>query len=252
MGNINEDLTCPKLMEKVCNSHSLYDPFARIHPMESSTSSYKWGSKRLDYILLSTNAPVPHRIGYQPYDLFHNSDHQSIFMDIDLDYSQMDEIQKPEHRTISSRSREIEKFITIIHRHCLRNNIFKQLEQYSTQDKGTTIGLGNKIDRQLTIGITKALKACSKTTYYPWSTKLHEASLRVKFWKIALTIPSSKLTPALEIIRTTINDVPPLLPARTVRKKRLKNAMIQLRKIRKDSASHQKTFLHNLKQTIVT
>ena len=173
-------------------------------------------------------------------------------MDIDLDYSQMDAIQKPEHRTISSRSRDISKFISIIHRHCINNNIFKQLEQYSTQDKETIIRLGNKIDQQLTMGIMKALKSCSKKPYYPWSATLHEASLRVKFWKIALTIPSSKLTPALEIIRTTINDVPPLLPARTVRKKRLKNAMIQLRKIRKDLASHRKTFLHNLKQTIVT
>ena len=104
MGDINKNLTCPKLMEKICNSYSLYDLFARNHPAESSTSSYKWGSKRLDYILLSTNTPVTHCIGYQPYDLFQSSDHQSIFMDIDLDYSQTDKIPKIEHRSISSRS----------------------------------------------------------------------------------------------------------------------------------------------------
>ena len=66
MGNINKDLTNPKLMSIICNKHSLYDHFAQLHPKETSTPSYKWGLKRLYYVLLSISAPLPHQMGYQP------------------------------------------------------------------------------------------------------------------------------------------------------------------------------------------
>ena len=252
MGDINEDLTNQNLMSVICNKYSLYDPFAKIHPTELSEPTYKWGSKRLDYILVSTNAPLPHRIGYQPYDVFHSSDHRGVFMDVDLEYSQTDKIPKMGHRAISSRSKDIANFITIVHNHCINNNVFRQLDNYGTQEPTLDIRLGNKIDGQMTKGILKALKACSKAPHYPWSEILHKASLRVKFWKIALTTKLTKLPPALEIIRATLTDMPPSLPARTTKKKKLKEALIQLRKIRQDSHHHRKTFLHNLKQTIAT
>ena len=91
-------------MAQICNEHALYNVFAKLHPKEATTPSYKWGLKRLDYILLSTFAPVPHKMGYQPYDLFHSSDHWGFYMDLNLDYSKTDNIQQIDQRQITTRS----------------------------------------------------------------------------------------------------------------------------------------------------
>ena len=96
-GTGSPDLQHQDYMTRICNAHELYDVFAKLHPTEIETPSYKWGTKRLDYILLSTRAPIPHKMGYQPFDLFHSSNHRSLYMYIALNYSKIDKIQKMEH-----------------------------------------------------------------------------------------------------------------------------------------------------------
>ena len=120
---------------------------------------------------------------------------------------------------ISTRSLNIAKFTDIIYTHCQHNKIFDKFQQFSTTENKEIIRLGNSIDDQLTKGISKALKQCSNPITYPWSAKLHHASLRVKYWKIALVTRTKTPTPALQIIRQTILDLPPTLPSRTTRKK---------------------------------
>ena len=228
LGDINENLQHQDYMASICNTHGLYDVFAYLYPNKATSPTYKWGKTRLDYMLLSSNAPMPNRTGYQPYDLFHSSDHRSMYMDVILNRSNSDKIPNSEICTISTKSKNITKFINIIYEHCNKNNVFYNLKSFSMQDNNIDIGLGNKIDKQLTQGILKALKKCSSTKNHSWSLHLHNASLRVKFWKIALTSSTKNLPPALKLIRQIIKDLPEYLPARTTKKKRLKDALTQL------------------------
>ena len=134
-------------------------------------------------------------------------------MDIVLDYSKTDNIQQMNHRQLTTKSQNIVQFINIIYTHCQQNKLFEKLQKFSTTKHQTTIRLGNTIDNQLTKGILKALKLCSHPVTYPWSIKLHKASLRVKYWKIALVTQTKTPTPALKIIQQSLLDLPPILPA---------------------------------------
>ena len=134
-------------------------------------------------------------------------------MDLNLDYSKTDNIQQIDQRQITTRSQNIAQFTDIIYTHCKQNKLFEKLQTFSTTEQAEIIRLGNTIDNQLTKGISKAIKLCSYPITYPWSIKLHKASLRVKYWKLALATQSKHPTPALKIIQESLLDLPLTLPS---------------------------------------
>ena len=53
----------PTLMCNLCIKYKLHDAFKQIHPNAPEFTTYIWGTKRLDYILISHDIR-PAAVGY--------------------------------------------------------------------------------------------------------------------------------------------------------------------------------------------
>jgi endonuclease/exonuclease/phosphatase family metal-dependent hydrolase len=86
VGDFNENLDInTSETAKLCEEHELVDTFAARHPDTEECSTYIRGTKRIDYYLVSRDIiPAVTAVGYKPYHYRTTSDHQGLFLDLDV------------------------------------------------------------------------------------------------------------------------------------------------------------------------
>jgi hypothetical protein len=193
-GDLNEALGLdPNLMALACASLDLYDVLDEMHGDSIAIPTYARGSTRLDYTLAS-HSLQPHikASGFNLFNAFYHSDHRAAYADIDLSAvlgTVLPTIVGPDQRSVSTSSATLSKFVAKAYDHLLKNKVFHQYQEFLL-DSDTHPALwqpANHIDSLLRQAILCAERRCRRKPRPPWSEKLHLASLKVRYWRTALT-----------------------------------------------------------------
>jgi hypothetical protein len=137
--------------------------------------------------------------GHNLFNEFIHSDHRATFINIllkDFLGHGSPKMARPDLRFVSSASRDVKKFVRKMYSHLQENKVFHHYQEFRLDcdsiDKPWN--LANKIDNQIGHAFQLAESSCYKPQKNPWSEKLHLASLKVKFWKTALTERLTKVS----------------------------------------------------------
>jgi exonuclease III len=161
------------------------------------------GSKKIDYIM-TTRHVAQHvtACGMEPFWYHTDSDHRSIFMDINMKTL----IKETPSTTLPANCREMDsknpsitkKFRehTIQHLKATRTeekmkHLLENIENLNPQQIEDAL---NKIDDQITRAMLSAEQKTGKTNRPPWSPALLQARAKVRYWRIRLTMVKHKIT----------------------------------------------------------
>jgi hypothetical protein len=260
VGDFNETLgKDPTLMASVCAKHSLYDVVDHVHGPVADIPTYIRGSRRLDYCLLSSHLQARlHAVGFNLFNEFASSDHRALFLDFDLLGTlgkPNPTIVPPSKRFVSSRSDDVCKFVAKMADHLQQNKVFHKFSAFlvDCDAHAKPWELANDIDSMLGHAFETAERHCASPERPPWSAKLHIASLKVRYWQVALTARLTQV-PQDDVLNTLAKQIwasPPRIPflLRSLRSVATA-ARRALRRIRRDAYEERKTFLEELKARI--
>jgi hypothetical protein len=96
---------------------------------------------------------------------------------------------RPDLRFISTSSPDVSKFAQKMHSRLSENRAFHRYQEFGLDVDAVAVPwrLANQSDQVIGHAFATAEKHYSKTPKPPWSEKLHMASLKVRYWKTALT-----------------------------------------------------------------
>jgi endonuclease/exonuclease/phosphatase family metal-dependent hydrolase len=220
VGDFNESLgKNPNVMASVCSAHDLFDVHAHFHGANADIPTYARGTTRLDYCVVSSNmANFVAAYGYNLFNEHLHSDHRAIFVDLKLKAffgHATPTLARPDLRFVSSSGPDVTKFIRKMHAHLTENSAFHQFQKFRLDvDVLKEPWLNaNKIDRVIGQAFLTAENHCSKHPKPPWSAKLHHASLKVGYWRTALTERRTKLSQTT-VLRNLASEIWPQTPPR--------------------------------------
>jgi hypothetical protein len=246
MGDFNESLgSDPRLMGSICAAHDLFEVISNFHGNAAEIPTYVRGTKRLDDATASSS--IRHLICACGYNLFNeniHSDHRASFVNLRLkDYfgHATPSLARPDLRFVSSSSLDIKLFVRKMHSHLRENKVFHSYQEFrldrEVHDKPWH--MANQIDSLIGQAFQVAESSCYKPPKPPWSEKLHIASLKVRFWKTALTEQLTRV-PQSAVLHNLSAEIrpntPPTIPTRTKILKSVGTAAQRaLRRIRKNA-----------------
>jgi hypothetical protein len=117
-------------------------------------------------------------------------------------------LASPDLRFVSSASPDVKKFVRKMFSHLHENKVFHQYQDFRL-DKDIAAKhwvLANKIDVHIGHAFQLAKASCCKHPKPPWSEKLHLASLKVRFWRTALTKLLTKV-PQSAVLRNLAAEI---------------------------------------------
>jgi hypothetical protein len=200
IGNYNEALSKnSNLMASICSKHGLFNVHTHFHGANADIPTYARGSTRLDYGVASpTLKSFVYACGYNLFNEYIHSDHRAQFLDLNLKSffgHATPRLARPGLRFVSSASSDIKKFIRKMYAHLADHKAFHQYHdlQLDVDILEEPWRQANKLDRILGQAFAIAEKHCSKHPQPPWSAKLHHVSLKVRYWKTALTGRKTKV-----------------------------------------------------------
>jgi hypothetical protein len=261
VGNFNEVLGHdPGLMASVCAANHLFDVHAKFHGEAANIPIYARGSKRLDYCAAS--ASLEPYVAASRFNIFNecilHSDHIALFADFLLEAyfgHAPPTLVRPDLRFISTSSPEVSKFVWKMHSHLSENRAFHRYHEFCLDVNvvDEPWRLANQIDQVTGHAFATAEKHCSKTQKPPWSAKLHVASLKVRYWKTALTARRTRVQQTT-VLRNLAAEIwldkpqPTTPPSSTRILNNISTAAQQaLRRIRRNAAKEREQFLTELK-----
>jgi hypothetical protein len=162
-------------------------------------------------------------------------------------------LARPDLRSITSSSTEVTKFVYKMHAHLTEQSAFHKYQEFQLDGEvlDAPWKMANKLDLLIGQAFKTAEKTCAKPPKPPWSSKLHHASLKVRYWSTVLTERQTKVpqTTVLHNLAAKIwKSDPPATPRST---KTLKNigtaAKRALCRIRKNAVAEREAFLQELK-----
>jgi hypothetical protein len=227
--------------------HSLCDPLVQRHGSDNQPSTYKRGSKRIDYILTSRRiAEYVTASGILPYNHLVPSDHKALFIDVDIQgylRGQISTTCSSDYRGIQSNNpRAVRKYQQCITTFLQKSQIEQQmqhlLEAQLHQGHLTPSQINQIIHLETTFTAAKlkAEKRCSKILQIPWSPALKTSMHNVSYWqswlsqfknridesayrlRICPDLPTPESRPSLEIIKRSLHT------AKKEQTKTIKNA----------------------------
>jgi hypothetical protein len=194
-GDFNENMgdTMDGLAQ-LASTCKLTDAHGLFHDVTDKPATYVRGRKHLDYVLASDGVlPFIRSCGIEPFFSTVHSDHQGLFLDVDLTSllgGDMATILPPPLRGISSNSPHAEKYIDNICKHLDEHNVHIRAHKFFSALATSAIPICpallvaiNKLDRDLTRALLHAEKTCRRKERPPWSEALPLASKAVRFWK---------------------------------------------------------------------
>jgi hypothetical protein len=261
-GDFNERLgDDPKLMASLCSKFSLFDPHTSRHGDAVDVPTYIRGTKRLDYCLLDTTLQ-PHisACGINLFNDLYHSDHRALFLDLSLRSflkTHLPPIPPAAHRFIGTRSADVTKFVNIAHDHLQNNHAFTQFATFSTD--APTLSKpwvrANKLDDLIGQAFSLAERKCHKRPRPPWSDKLFFASLKVRYWRTALTARRTNTDHSIVLAdlaaKVWVSDPPPPHPRNLRALQSVTRAAERaLRCVRKVALAKRRAFLERLRERI--
>jgi hypothetical protein len=194
VGDFNEVLgQDPVLMALVCATHRLFDVHAKFHGLDADILTYARGTKRVDYCVASDSLE-PHvtACGFNQFNENIHSNHRVAFVDFVLKVffgHNTPSLEQPDMRFVSTSSPDVTKFVQKMYRHLAENKVFHQFQYFclNVDVAAEPWRDANKIDNDIGHAFSAIEKHCSKTPKPPWSETLHHTSLKVRYWKTALT-----------------------------------------------------------------
>lgn len=171
-GNFNENLgdTMDGLAH-LASTCKIADVHALFHDVSDEPATYVRGRKRLDYVFASDGVlPFIRSGGIEPFFTTVHSDHQGIFLDVDLTSllgDEMANILPPHLYGISSNSPYAEKYIDSICKHLDEHNVHVRAHKMFGALALSVIPVCpallvaiNRLDRDLTRTMLHAKKKC--------------------------------------------------------------------------------------------
>jgi exonuclease III len=262
IGDFNEALGRDTgLMASVCSTNGHFDVHALFHGEQADIPTYARGSKRLDYCVASRHLEdFVASCGYNLFNELIHSDHRAQLVDFKLKSffgHGTPTLARPDLRSITSSSTAVTKFVRKMHAHLTEQSAFHKYQEFQLDAEvlDEPWKMANNLDALIGQAFKTAEKTCAKhmreTPKTPWSSKLHHASLKVRYWATVLTERNTKV-PQTTVLHNLAAEIWKLDPPATPRiTKTLKNigtaAKRALRRIQKNAVAEREAFLQEFK-----
>jgi hypothetical protein len=132
--------------------------------------------------------------------------------------NQLFPLPSPDHRSVGTQSPNVTRFVESAYNHLVNNHVFKQFANFASNIEiiSRPWETANKLDDMLGQAFSLAKKKCYKTPRPPWSDKLYYASLKVRYWRTALTAHRTNVDHSITLADITkkiwCDDPPPPIP----------------------------------------
>jgi exonuclease III len=191
-GDFNEEMSENSGVYEMATQCGLVDIFSQRFGTATLPATFKGGSRRLDYILLSpTVAPAIAAMGYEPYDyrgVF--SDHRPMYLDLDSQALFGDQpvplASKSQREFKANDPKAVRTYIEAKYDELEKHNLQERiqcLESLQIADPSFV----ERFDRDMTRAAIIATKKIKKTWRYPWSPMLSKAWAVLHFYKLHLS-----------------------------------------------------------------
>ena len=195
MGDFNESIGIkPTEMASVMAEGKLTDTYCFKHGLDKEKPTYARGTKRVDYILVSTRLLSHIRAtGAEPFNFRIFSDHRGIFVDFALpgffDRAPNELAKMSSRDIIYDCPRHVRQYLLESATYSAQHKLIDRMNALlnSTRDDNTAEAL----DRDITRSMLAAERKCKSNIRAPWSMDLHKVMNRLYILKRAL---SAKLT----------------------------------------------------------
>jgi hypothetical protein len=150
--------------------------------------------------------------GFNLFNKYASSDHRALFVDFNLSHTlgkPNPAIVPPGKRFVSSRSADVSKFVPKMASHLHKNKVFHKFHEFlvDCNTHAKPWEGDNAIDSLLGQAFKTAKRHCATPERPPWSEKLHIASMKVRYWQVALTVfllVSHKTKSSLNSVQTIV------------------------------------------------
>ena len=260
--------TLPKGFSGLMHSLNLHDAFLHLHPNHPTFSTYKRGTKRIDFAFLSPNL-LPHLryCGYLPYSDGLNSDHRGLFLDFNQQglLGHQSPILPPQSRILySTHAERASNYLKYLAQTLSATKLPERTAQFETNlrqaaDYGMVSNHHhtqfNALDRDMTRAMLTAEKKCGR--HYPtpsWSPALQDAGLTVRYWKFRLQElrTHNQYTAQKQKIKDKIDITDNNQASLSYVVQQLRQHSQELRSIRKKAATIRESFLEDLASLLAT
>ena len=258
LGDFNTDLDNPqdsRLLNDMLLELHLTDIMGHHHPHLPPINTRQNGN-RIDAIFAcSTITPLIRRCGQGIFGSVVDSDHRPLYLDIPaaaMLRHPPPELFIPTPQGIhSTNPRECAIYISKLHDYLQCHNVFHRTERLSrwTKQHGMTDRLSRQweaLDRDITAACMASERQTGSHDRAPWSPKLHQAHLRVLFWRITVRqlLQNNDPSEAVAHIQSQLQQPPPLMIHELQHAQaQLKQASKELHKIRTAAATHRQQHL---------
>jgi hypothetical protein len=199
-------------MASLCASHDLFDVLALFHGPEVQIPTHARGTKRLDYCLSSSSLEgLSPACGYNLFNEYIHSDHRAMFLDIRLKEflgHGTPKLASPDLRFVSSASPDVnisskKCFLIYTKTKCSTNTG----TSFLTKTSSTSLGSSQTRSMSTLVMPSNFFEAsCYKHPKPPWSGKLHLPTLKLRFWRTALTEHLTKV-PQSAVLRNLAAEI---------------------------------------------
>ena len=195
MGDFNESIGVkPQEMASVMHEGELTDVFCYKHGIDQEKPTYARGTKRVDYILVSTRlTEFIQATGGEPFNFRIFSDHRGLF----VDFSVPGFFDRAPNPMAKAQSRDlIYDCPQHVKQYLLTSSKYNETHQITSRTNALLGGNRNDdaaeaLDCDITRSMLAAEATCKSNIRAPWSIALHEVMNKLYILKRAL---SSKLT----------------------------------------------------------
>jgi hypothetical protein len=262
VGDFNEQLSDdPNLIASTCAQFNLCEALEYHHGDGAMVPTYICGSKRLDYVFVQQELqPFLLASGLNLFNECVYSDHRATFLDINLRAFLGDCVPKLaqlQHHSVTSKSQFVDKFVSKVHLHLVENKVFHQYQEFLLDIDGMAKPWvpANTLDDMPGHAFDTAEKNCAVRPSEPWSSKLHIASRKVRYWKMMLTQRFTGTTQDRVLAELAKEvwpgETPPPAPSNNyVIRKVSRAAEKSLTRVRRDSKQERETFLQELREKL--
>lgn len=250
-GDFNEEISSPHSgMHRIATTCNLVDLFSHRLGTSRLPITYQRGSKRLDYVLLSSSLlPSIQAAGYDPFGYRLPSDHRGMYIDFSTDSlfhhitPQITSSAKREFRTSSPGI--IKKYIMAKMKYLHEHRFFDRLHTLDNLTESNH-ALAETLDRDLERASHHAARVCTQKSRPPWSPQLARAWAELHYYRLLLSASrtTANFEPAIQKLKNQWPDLPSIQPIEHHDLlERQKQALAALKIIRSEAHQSREEFL---------
>jgi hypothetical protein len=237
---------------KLAAKCKLVDAHEYVHGINENIHTYKWGSSKIDHILVSADiAPAITKCGILPFDTIYESDHRALYVAFNSQQifkASLPEVpDKPQRGLHSNKPKEVEKYTRLVDRKLKEATTYTAIDNVNpankTQDDWPDL---ENIDAKISAIVEEIEQKIRSPSKGPWSPAIEYAALLIRYWRLWYRNRRRKRN-----IQNKLQEIVQMLPEnmrkKTIKtitiKAHLRQAQLELRKTRIDSTTLRQEFL---------